>query len=86
MCRYFNAIAKGSPIPPTALLAHIMVLLKEGKDHTLPQNYRPISLLNADVKIFAKILANRLKYLLPSVIHPDQTGFITDLDAWDNSL
>lgn len=63
-----------------------MVLLKEGKDPTLAQNYRPISLLNADVKILAKILANRLKHLMPHVVHPDQTGFIAGREARDNSL
>lgn len=77
MCRYFNSLTKGSIIPPEALLAHILVIPKEGKDPTVPQSYRPISLLNTNIKILAKILANQLKYLMPHIIHPDQTGFIT---------
>lgn len=48
MCSYFNFIAGGSAIPLEALLAHISVLPKEGKDPTVPQSYRPISLLNVD--------------------------------------
>jgi len=33
-------------------------------------DYRPITLLNADCKILARIIANRLKPLLPDIIHP----------------
>lgn len=60
-CSYFNSITGGSQIRLEALLAHITVFPKERKDLILPQNYRPKSLLNADIKILAKILTNRLK-------------------------
>lgn len=86
MCKYFNSLTRGNCIPPEALLAHISVIPKEGKDPTTPQSYRPISLLNTDVKILAKILANRLKHLIPQVVHLDQTGFITGREARDNSI
>lgn len=39
-----------------------------------------------DIKIFAKILANHLKYFLPSIVYPGQTGFISGREARDNSI
>ena len=39
-------------------------------------NYRPISLLNVDLKLISYILAQRLKKILPSIINEDQTDYI----------
>ena len=37
-----------------------------------------------DVKIIAKVLARRLEDVLPSVISPDQTGFIKNRQSFFN--
>jgi hypothetical protein len=39
-------------------------------------NYRPITLLNTDAKILAYTIAQRLKEVLPSIIHSDQKGYV----------
>ena len=39
-------------------------------------NWRPITLLNVDLKIAAKAIAKRLEPVLPKLIHPDQMDFV----------
>lgn len=55
--------------------AYISLLYKKG-DRADPGNYRPITLLNHDAKFGPKILAFRLRSVLPELIHQDQFGFI----------
>ena len=62
--------------PPDALLAYITVIPKEGKDPAECGSYRPISLLNTDLKLFTKVLASRLQPWLPELVDLDQVGFI----------
>jgi hypothetical protein len=37
------------------------------------QNWRPISLLNLDITILSKVLANRIKERMEEIINPQQT-------------
>ena len=55
--------------------AILTLLYKKGEREDI-RNWRPISLLNADYKIITKIMAERLKHVLPSIIHSDQKGFV----------
>ena len=56
--------------------ALITLIEKKGKDRSLIENWRPISLVNVDAKIMFKVIATRTKNVLPSIIHHNQTGFI----------
>lgn len=50
-------------------IAVITLLLKKDKDPTECGNYRPLSLLNADVKIYAKALSRHLQSHVSSLVH-----------------
>ncbi|XP_069610738.1 zinc finger protein 84-like [Ranitomeya imitator] len=80
-----NAVLGGKSFPPQALEAHISLLHKEGKDPESCGSYRPISLLNVDLKMYASLIAKRLAELLPQLISPNQTGFVTGREGRDNT-
>uniref|UniRef100_A0A8C5M7Y9 Reverse transcriptase domain-containing protein n=1 Tax=Leptobrachium leishanense TaxID=445787 RepID=A0A8C5M7Y9_9ANUR len=82
----FNSVPEGRLIPPQTLAANITLIPKDGKDTEQCGSYRPISLLNCDLKLFAKILASRLLPHITDLIHPDQTGFIPGREARDNTI
>ena len=56
--------------------AVITLIEQKDKIRQKIQNWRPISLLNVDLKIGTKALALRLQDVLPYVIDDDQTGFV----------
>ena len=58
--------------------AVITLIEKKGKDRLFLENWRPISLLNVDVKIMSKVIATKIKNVLPTIVHHNQTGFIND--------
>ena len=54
----------------------IVCIPKEDKPKQYIKNWRPISLLNTAYKIASACIANRLKTILPKIIHESQTGFL----------
>lgn len=84
MLEVFNESLGNGYLPPTLTQAKITLLLKKDKDPTSCGSYRPISLLNVDIKILAKVMAHRLESILPKVISEDRTGFIKGRHSFSN--
>lgn len=68
MVALFNSFMTGSPVPDKMLHSFITVLPKAGKDPLDLASYRPIALLNSDLKIFTWLLAYRLNGVLPPTL------------------
>ena len=52
----------------------VIKLIEKGCDKRYIQNWQPISLLNVDVKLISKALAERLKNVLPEIISSNQNA------------
>ena len=56
----------------------ITCLPKEGKNLQLLNNWRPITILNVSYKIASACISNRIKSILHQLIHPNQSGFLSN--------
>ena len=61
-----------------------MVLLYKKGDPICLKNWRPLSMINCDAKLFTKLLTIRFNDVLPQLINPYQTGFILNRLISDN--
>ncbi|GBG77561.1 hypothetical protein CBR_g24007 [Chara braunii] len=76
LCKVFNVLfTNGARMPPAFGVAVVVLLHKKGRPGEI-RNWRPISLLSAPYKLYAKVLANRLASALPTLIDATQTGFV----------
>jgi hypothetical protein len=54
----------------------VLSLILRKDDPLILENYRPISLLNVDLKLLSYVLSQRLKKILPKIINENQTCYL----------
>lgn len=80
----FLLSAEKGLLSPNQRRAVVTLIPKKNKDKRYIHNWRPISVLNVDYKIFAKALALRLANIIPLLTHLNQTGFVPSRYIGDN--
>lgn len=85
LSKVFTALGRSGEAPEGFLDGVVSSLYKDG-DPADPSNYRPITLLNTDYRILAKVLANRLLPVLGRIISPEQSAFLKGRRIGDNIM
>jgi mannosylglycoprotein endo-beta-mannosidase len=80
----YNYSMENGILSPSQRNGIITLIPKKEKDPLEIKNYRPISLLTVDYKLFAKTLANKLKLYMGNLIDNDQSGFLKGRSIGNN--
>jgi hypothetical protein len=79
----YNDIETYGVVAGTGFAKSWMAPVHKKNDRADIANYRPISLLNTDYKIFTKALTIKLAKVAPDLIHPAQAGFVPGRHIYD---
>ncbi|MCE2674445.1 MAG: hypothetical protein LW635_12790, partial [Microcystis sp. 53598_E5] len=80
----WNQSVRDGVLPEDQRISCITLLPKANKDLERIENWRPITLSNCDLKLFTKLLSNRVAKVLDKLISPSQTAYVPGRVVHDN--
>ncbi|KAI5756494.1 hypothetical protein M8J77_025486 [Diaphorina citri] len=88
LLRLFNQMWTEDTFPEAWKHSILVPIPKPGKDSTLPENLRPISLTSCLCKLFERMVIKRLNFFLDSnrLIAPEQSGCRKNRSTLDNLI
>eukprot|EP00253_Pinus_taeda_P028075 PITA_28075 len=69
-----------------SLNSTFIALVPKVEEANTPKKFRPIALCNVIYNIISKVIANRLKMILPGIISQEQSGYVEGRQILDNIL
>lgn len=83
LLRVYKFMEKEQVVPESMSMGVVTILYKKRGSKLKLENYRPLSLLNTDYKIIAKVLASRMKKVIGGIIASTQTYSVPGRDITD---
>ena len=80
---WISELMLGSMDPRKLNATHLVLVPKVQNPNSVSQ-FRPISLCNYSYKVLSKVLANRMKHLIPDINSPSQNAFVAGRSIQDN--
>ena len=73
LTKLYNSFSVAGKMHDSAYQGVISLLYKGKGDRNCLSNWRPLTMLNLDYKIYAKVLSRRVQCVIASVVHTDQS-------------
>ena len=86
MLELYEEIVKEGLFHLSARRGIITLIEKQGRHPLQLKNWRPISLLTGDLKLFSKVITHRLQTVVSDLIHTSQTGFMAGRFIGENII
>lgn len=83
LARLFTAI-RAQQSMPHAFAAGLVCPVPKSGDASVPSNYRPITLLNTDYRLLARVLSARVRDMVGQAMGPEQSAFLPKRLIGDN--
>ena len=84
LLKLYNTAFRRGYLNETARSGLISLIPKANKDQKLLKSWRPLCMLCLDFKILSKLMAERMKKVLPYIISEEQSGFMKNRLISDN--